>query len=234
LSALELANSPLVFFMCLIPVGVIVFQAVKLLTMAYSQGIQLGMKREDLNRCIRASVSISIIPPLQLVALMIALAPMIGKYFPWLRLSNIGAGAYENIAAELARNTLGVEYSALEPAGLLVIFMTMNLGMLLGQVVSLVALKGYDRTLKRQRKAHPFLMAATAAAFLGILARITVPYLVNWNTKLPVLSCLIGAGVMAACQVLGKKRPFLRDFSLTLAIVAAAGLCILAAWLGLK
>jgi hypothetical protein len=237
---LNLANSPAIFFACLIPVGIIVFQAVKLIAMSYKQGLSIGMKREDLNKCIRTAASISILPALSLVTLMIALAPSIGVFFSWLRLSNIGAGAYETLAAGIAASAAGVELSSLGNAtNLMTVYITMNLGMIVGTIVVLVSLKSYDKTLRKQRKSNPFLLVATSAMFLGILARLTMPYVLNgrWlapfrmeNQRmiLPFFAVITGALVMAICQLASKKAKIFQDFSLTFSIIGGIVVCIVA------
>lgn len=96
---LDVANSGFMFILCLIPVGVIVLQAVRFMMMAWKQGIEIGMDKNKLKKCITTSATISVIPALSLVSLMIAMSPNMGKFFPWLRLSNIGAGGYEPMAA---------------------------------------------------------------------------------------------------------------------------------------
>jgi len=231
---LDLANSSLMFFMCAIPVAIITYQAVKLLMMAYKQGLSIGMSKEDLNKCIKTSASISVLPALSLVTLLIALAPSLGKFFPWLRLTNIGSGAYEPMAAELALQTIGAgAFSALTPAGLMTVYMTMNLGMCIAPVVTLVFLKSYDRKLRKSKATNPFIVIGTGAAFLGIIARLSVPYYVNFPAKLPFISVITGTLAMLVCYFLGKKITLLRDFGLSLSIVAGVIVCILAVQAGL-
>lgn len=231
---LDVANSGFMFVLCLIPVVVIVAQAVRFMLMAWKRGLEIGMDKEKLKKCITTSISISIVPAFSLVTLLIALAPQIGKFFPWLRLSNIGAGGYEAIAAGIAMEASGAaEWAQLTLLGFVTVMLTMNLGMSVAPVVTLFSLKKYDKTLKKAKASNPFIMIGTAAAFTAVIARLAVPYYTNFSNKLAVISSITGTIVMYVCVKMKKKVPFLNDFSLSLALIAGAVVCIIVAAAGL-
>lgn len=227
---LDVANSGFMFLMCLVPVVVIVIQAVRFMIMAWKQGIEIGMNKEKLKKCITTSATISIVPALSLVSLMIAMSPNIGKFFPWLRLSNIGAGGYEPLAAGIGLEAAGFsEYSALTLGGFVVIMLVMNIGMSLAPLNTLLTLKGYDKALKKAKNTNKFLLIGTSAAFAAVIARLNVPYFTNFAKVLPLLSACAGALVMFLCLKLKKKHPVIGDFSLSIAIIAAVVACCLVA-----
>ena len=49
---LDVANSGLMFALCLVPVCVIVLQALRFMAMAWKQGLEIGMDKEKLKKCI--------------------------------------------------------------------------------------------------------------------------------------------------------------------------------------
>lgn len=227
---LDVANSGLMFVLCLVPVCVIVVQALRFMAMAWKQGLEIGMDKEKLKKCITTSATISVIPALSLVSLMIAMSPNIGKYFPWLRLSNIGAGGYEPLAAGIGLEAAGfTEYSALTLGGFVVIMMVMNIGMSIAPVNTMLTLKGYDKALKKAKTTNRFLLIGTSAAFAAVVARLNVPYFTNFGNTLPFLAATTGAIAMFLCMKVKKKIPVLGDFALSIAIIAGVFVCCIVA-----
>lgn len=227
---LDVANSGFMFVLCLIPVGVIVLQALRFMIMAWKQGIEIGMDKNKLKKCITTSATISVIPALSLVSLMIAMSPNLGKFFPWLRLSNIGAGGYEPMAAGIGLEAAGfTEYSACTLGGFVVIMMVMNIGMSLAPVNCLLTLKGYDKALKKAKKTSRFLLIGTSAAFAAVVARLNVPYFTDFSKMLPFVAAVTGAVFMFICMKLKSRYPVIGDFALSIAIVAGVIVCCLVA-----
>lgn len=183
-----------------------------------------------MKKCITTSATISVIPALSLVSLMIAMSPNLGKYFPWLRLSNIGAGGYEPLAAGIGLNAAGFEeYTALTLGGFVVIMLVMNIGMSIAPINTLLTLKGYDKALKKAKKTNRFLLIGTSAAFAAVVARLNVPYFADYAKKLPFVSAVVGALFMFICMKLKKKCPVIGDFSLSIAIIAGVAACCMLA-----
>ncbi len=227
---LDVANGGLMLAMCLIPVAVIIVQALRFMAMAWKRGLELGMDKEKLKKCVTTSISISVVPALSLVSLMIAMSPNLGKYFPWVRLSNIGAGGYEPLAAGIGLEAAGFsDYTALTLGGFVVIMMVMNIGMSIAPVNTFLTLKGYDKVLKKAKKTNRFLLIGTSAAFAAVVARLNVPYFTNVGNILPFAAAVVGAITMFICIKLKKKFPVLGDFSLSLAILAGVIVCCLIA-----
>ena len=227
---LDVANSGLMFALCLVPIGVIVAQALRFMIMAWKKGVEIGMDKAKLKKCITTSATISVIPALSLVTLMIAMSPNLGKFFPWLRLSNIGAGGYEPLAAGIGLEAAGFsDYTALTLGGFVVIMMVMNIGMSIAPVNTILTLKGYDKVLKKAKTTSRFLLIGTSAAFAAVVSRLNVPYFTNFSKILPFVAASVGAVAMFICMKLKKKVPVLGDFALSIAIIAGVIACCLIA-----
>ena len=227
---LDVANSGLMFALCLVPIGVIVVQALRFMIMAWKKGVEIGMDKAKLKKCITTSATISVIPALSLVTLMIAMSPNLGKFFPWLRLSNIGAGGYEPLAAGIGLEAAGFsDYTTLTLGGFVVIMMVMNIGMSIAPVNTILTLKGYDKVLKKAKTTSRFLLIGTSAAFAAVVARLNVPYFTNFSKILPFVAASVGPVAMFICMKLKKKVPVLGDFALSIAIIAGVIACCLIA-----
>lgn len=231
---LEVANSGFMFVLCLIPVLIILAQTFIFIHSAWKKGLELGFDKAKMKQCITTSATFSIIPSLSLVALFVALSVGIGKFFPWLRLSNIGAGAYEAVAAEIAMTTSGAsEWSELTLAGFVTVMLCMNFGMSIAPLNTILTQKGYDKKLKKARKSNAFILIGTSAAFAGIIARLTVPYFLDVAHILPLAAAVSGALIMFLCSYFGKNKPVLKEFGLSLGIVGGVVVCIICAAAGL-
>lgn len=231
---LDIANSSFMFVLCLIPILSILLQTVAFIRISWKQGKEIGFSTDKMKQCIKSSAVFSIIPSLALVAIMVALCTMIGKFFPWLRLSNIGAGPYEAIAANIGFTATGAaSYSELDLAGFCTIMITMNVGMCVAPLNVLFTLKTYDKTLRKAKVSNPFLIIATSAAFIGIICRLCIPSFLDFTNHLGMLAAITGALVMYACLQLGKKKSMFKEFGLSFGIIAGVIACIIAAALGM-
>jgi hypothetical protein len=83
---LDVANSPAVFLIVLVPVVFVLVQAVLFIRI----GIR-GMEKGTARKVIVNSAVFSIVPSLPIVITLAALILVLGTYIPWLRLSVIGS-----------------------------------------------------------------------------------------------------------------------------------------------
>lgn len=232
---LDIANSGYMFVLCLIPILAILGQTVAFIRLAWKQGKAIGFSTDKMKQCIKSSAVFSIIPSLALVAIMVALVTMLGKFFPWLRLSNIGAGPYEAIAANIGFTATGAaSFEELTLAGFCTIMITMNVGMSIAPLNTLLTLKTYDKTLRKAKVSNPFLIIATSAAFVGIICRLCVPYILDFSNHLAMLAAIVGGAVMYGCLMIGKKKSTFKEFGLSFGIIAGVLACIIAAAMGMS
>lgn len=95
-------NSPVIFALVAIVIGVVIAQSVFFLTKAYKRGLELGMDKSVLNDTIKRSAIFTIAPAVAIFMGVVSLVKMLGVALPWLRLSIIGAVTYELPAAKNA------------------------------------------------------------------------------------------------------------------------------------
>lgn len=180
---LEFANSYTMLLICAIPVTFVTFQAILFLKKSYNRGIELGMSKADLNRVIRNSGIFTIVPALPILIFLIILAPSLGKFLPWLRLSVIGSGAYENIVANATLKSLGLDqFGQLDLQGFIVIMLTMTVSILAGVLGTIFLLKPYSKKLQSiESKKGGFGEHLIPAIFIGMIVAIAAPYFIPKN-----------------------------------------------------
>lgn len=104
----HVANSGLLFLLCGIVVAFVLYQAFAFIRRAWRRGLELKMQPETMKRVMKSSVIFSIIPSLPILIILLVLMPNLGRYFPWLRLSVVGSGVYENMAADITAKAHGL------------------------------------------------------------------------------------------------------------------------------
>lgn len=106
---LKVANSSFLFVMGAMVFFFIIIQSALFLRKGLIRGNEIGMERKKLMGSIKQSVIFSIVPSLPIIISLIAMVPVLGLYFPWIRLSIIGSAPYELIAADIGSKAMGIE-----------------------------------------------------------------------------------------------------------------------------
>ena len=214
---LELANSNTMAILCGITILIVLLQPILFVMLAIKQGKKLEMTSEELKEAARSSAIFSIIPSLPIVVSYLMLVPMLGRYFPWLRLSVVGSAAYETMIADMAARAFGLESMSVENVPLDVfigILFVVSVAILGGNIFNVFFLKTYDKGVEKiKNKNAAMVPIITGGMFLGMYGSLATPYLVN-VTNIPAISAILGAGVAALVLTkASQKVKRLREFS---------------------
>lgn len=93
-------NSLFLFLVVGIIMAYVLFQAIVFMRKGWNEALRLGIEKNALKRIVRSAVSITIIPSIQVLLVLIVLVPILGIPLPWLRLSVIGAATFEMMGAQ--------------------------------------------------------------------------------------------------------------------------------------
>lgn len=225
------ANSSTMLIFCALAIGVVLVQAVVFMCVAWKRALALGYTTKDLLKVVKSSAVFSIVPSLPIVISYMILLPSLGKYFPWLRLSIIGSATYETMAANMAATSFGFElgddFSANIYGSLLWV---VTMGIFLSSLSSLL-LKSFDKKMQTiTAKPNSFGMMIPNIMFVGMMATISAPYLVDVTNIPSVATIIVSAGAMIGMNVLGKKVPALKEFAFSLSMIAGmAAACVVTA-----
>ncbi len=213
----------------------ILSQSTLFLLKAWRRGVHAGIDKEKLKAAIRQSVIFSIIPSLPILISLVAMAPVLGIYFPWIRLSIIGSAPYELMAADVGAKSMGVTglgaegYTAAVFANSMWI---MSLGIVWGLVIVIFFLNRIQGTISKAKKKDagwvPIMIGALFAGLLSVfLADVIAPSILQLFADevgkpvlgLPVL--LVSAVSMGFFGILIKKFKMnrLQDFALSFSMV---------------
>lgn len=240
---LDVANSSFLAIMGGIIFVFLLCQCTLFLRKAWKRGIEAGINRDKLKGAVRQSMVFSIIPSLPILISLVAMAPILGIYFPWIRLSVIGSAPYELIAADVGAKSMGISglggegYTATVFAGSMWI---MSLGIIWGLVIVIFFLNRIQSTISKAKNRDanwiPIMISALFAGLLSVFVADTVAG--SLYSLLPGVDAAFGLGlpimaISALCMIfigiLIKKfqADWLKDFALSFSMVIAMAAAVL-------
>ena len=229
----EIANSPILFIVCLVPIIIAIIQAAGFVKMGKKEAVKLDLPKGTLKKVVINSAVFTIIPTLPVVITLAVLMAVLGKYIPWLRLSVMGSMAYESFAADLTIKAFGLGglgEAELTPSIFVSAVWVMTLAIMVSPVFNILFLKKYDRKLQSYKKEGGLLSIAGSALLIGMLATLFIPELVNFHHPIGILVGLVAGGCVLLLDYIAKKsgKKVLGQFSFTISMVVGMAAAVIA------
>lgn len=224
------ANSSVMAIFCGLAILVVLVQAVIFFRIAWKQALQLGFTKSDLMKVVKSSAVFSVVPSLPIIISYMILLPALGKFFPWLRLSVIGSATYETLAANMAVTSFGFDSlgsADFSPDVFGSLLWVVTLGVFLSSMSALL-LKRFDVKMKSvTENPNSFGKVIPNIMFLGMMATLSAPYLVDIGNFPSVAAIVVSAAVMIGLNAVGKRHPALKEFAFSLSMIAGmASACL--------
>ncbi len=222
---LAIANSSQLYIWGLIILLIIFVQAILFIRLAWKEGKRIGMTSKRMLTGFRAGVISAIVPSIAIVLTFIAMIPVLGIPVPWIRLSVIGSGPYELLAAGIGAESMGV--TGLGGEGYTAQVFTnsvwiMTIGAMWSSLIVFFFLKkikkGYQKIEKRDAQ---WMRIISNAAFFGVVS----VFMAGPITKggLSLVTLISGATIMTICAFLVVKCKMnkLKEFALAISMIGA-------------
>lgn len=227
---MKVANGSVLYVLAGGLIVFVVIQSIIFLKMAWARGIEIGLTREKLMETVKTSAVFAIIPSIPIVIALIAISPVLGLPFSWMRLSVIGSQTYEIIAAKIGASSMGIK-SLVDPGYTAEVFANsmwvMSVGIIWGLVLCIFMLKKYQNRMKKvQQKDSVWAEILVNALFFGMLSVFLGGPIVAGGISLYVL--LGSAMIMLLVTWIGNltKLQWIKDFALSVSMVAGMGLAV--------
>jgi hypothetical protein len=228
---LQVANGGLLYFLASIVIVFVLFQSVIFLKMAWERGLSIGLTKEKMLEAVKTSAIFTIVPSIPIIIALIAMAPVLGIPFSWLRLSVIGSQSYELIAAGIGASTMGIKNLG-DPGYTAQVFSNsmwvMTVGIIWGLLLCIFYLKKYQSKIKGiQKKDSTWAEIMINALFFGMLSVFLGRPITTGGLSLLVL--LSSAVVMLLLTWLSKvlNKSWIKDFALSVSMVAGMAFAVL-------
>ncbi len=222
---LDIANSPALFILCLIPIVFAIIQSSLFIRLGCKEAKNMEFPQGTVKKVVANSAIFSIITSLPIIITLAVLMGVLGKYVPWLRLSVIGSAAYEGFAADLTIKGFGLSglgEASLTPEIFVSAVYVMSWTVLLASpVLCVVFLKRYDNKLKSMKKSSGFLAIGTGAMFIGMLSVLFVPELLDFENPNGIVAAIVAGASGLLFDYIRKRtgKKLFSDFAFPLSMV---------------
>lgn len=217
-----IANSSIMAILAGLAIAFAMVQSIIFFRMGYRRAVELGFTKDDIKKVVKASAIFSVIPSIPIIISYMVLLPVLGKFFPWLRLSVIGSATYETMVANMAVTSFGFEglgSASLTPDVYVAIMWIVTIGMMISSL-SVVLLKSYDSKMKElQEDKDSFGALVGPIMFLGMMATFSAPYLVDVSNPVSTVTIAVSAISMIGLDKLSEKYKSLKEFTFSLSMI---------------
>lgn len=228
---LQVANSKMLWVISFSIVFVVLVQALLFARLSYKVAGELGYPRVKCNEALRTGLISAIGPSIAIFVVMVGMMSVVGTPITWLRLSIIGSASTELTAATVGAQAAGVEFGSSEYDlyALSTSFWTMAVngtGWLL--ITALFTHKLEDIRLKIGGGNPVWLGILSVAAALGAFGYLNMNLAVgairNINKAAagaagPIYAIIAGLVSMLAVTKIAHKLPWLREYTLGIAMI---------------
>jgi hypothetical protein len=228
---LKLANSSIVFILAILLISFVLIQSIIFLIVAWRRGKEIGISRHKMMNTVKSSAIFSIVPSIPIVISLIAIIPILGIPFSWLRLSIIGSAPYELISADIGAKSMGIERLGAEGYTSEVFINSMwvmSIGIIWGLLMCIFFLRKYESKMKSiKNKDSKWMTILINSLFFGMLSVFLGSPIVKGGVSLLVL---VSSGIiMWFITYIGKriKKEWINNFSLAISMVGGMTLAIL-------
>lgn len=218
----KIANSPILWAITIIAVGLVLFQTINFLRKSFKAGKEMGISKEEMKTAL-VTGSISAIGPSVVVVIgMVSLLIVVGGPTALMRLAYIGNVAYELLAAEFAADAYGVALTdAVIPPE---VFATALWGMAIGCVgwivVTALLTHRMDKfTNKLAGGKAAMIPVISSAAMLGAYGYLNAGYAISMDRN--TVALITGFTIMLIVTLIYKKtkKKWLNEWGLTFAMI---------------
>lgn len=222
---LHIANSNILFIMGGVIVLFVLLQAVLFIRHAWNEGLKICLARQQMLKSLRSGMISAIVPSIPIVVTLISMVAVLGIPVPWIRLSVIGSGPYELLAAGIGAKSMGVEklggvgYTAQVFANSAWV---MTVGAMWSSLIVFFFLRKIGNVYKRiENGDSSWMEIVSSSAFFGVVCIFIAEPLTQGGLSL--ITLLSGAVLMTVCAVLvfKCKMAWLKEFALPLSMIGA-------------
>jgi len=222
----KICNAPWMFIWVTVLLIAVLLQCVIYMRHAWKHALELGLDRQQIKKGLTTGITISILPTLPVLLVLISLMPLLGKPLPWLRLSIIGSAYYETYAASTALSCVGESFTVggYTINGWIAAAWVMTVGGSACILWSTLAIKPISVLYEKAEKIDMNLVLTIGSGCLaGIMGYVSVTYgfsSMSTNGIVFLISFLVGALIVILYNKMPKLK-WLKDYVMTFSMIIA-------------
>lgn len=223
-------NSGLMWIMCAIVIAAVAIQTIIFMRKGWKQAKELGIPDDVIKGTVKNSAIFSIVPTIPTIIALIVLLPLLGTPFPWLRLSVIGSGSFETLAATMGISGAGGTFGeSLTNQATVSALWVMTVGGTACTIVTLIILRPICTVFdKFQGKNYAFIGVVGICSIAGVIGCLFIQYgTASSNTFIVSMSAFVMA---AGLKLLVAKKPKLKklsEYNLSISLITGMAVAIL-------
>lgn len=204
----------------------VIVQCLIFMKVAWKHALEIGLQPAQIKKGLTTGITVSIMPTLPVLLVLLSLMPLLGTPLPWLRLSIIGSAYYETYAASTALECVGevFEVNGYSAAGWIAAAWVMTVGGSACVLWSSLAIKPISMIYEKAEKFDLKLVLTIGSGCLaGVMAYVSVTYGFSAMSTKGVVFC-ISFAVGALLVFLHNKMPkakWMSDYLMTISMIAA-------------
>jgi len=216
---LEIANSPLMWCMCLPLVVLVMAQVVVFARKTIAAARLAGISKEDCMKAFRTGMISAIGPSAAVFIVMVGLMSVIGAPMSWMRLSVIGSAEAELLHAGLGASAVGQSlggagYDSTGFSASIWAMSTMSISWLIMLVFIPQAAKVENAIAKKDGQ---LMQVFSTACMIGIMTFMSVERIsAGWDMA---IAAIAAAGCMLLLSRTAKRAPFLKEYHLGISML---------------
>ena len=107
MSGMDFANSPVVWIFGSAIVALVIFQAIKFLSLSKKAAREIGMSDSEIKRAVKTGSITAIGPSIGIIIVAVSLISLIGNPLTMMRIGVIGSAPIESMGAQLSAESAG-------------------------------------------------------------------------------------------------------------------------------
>lgn len=114
MTGMEFANHPVVWIFASAIIVLVIFQAIKFLSMSRKRAAEVGLTNREINSAIKTGAITAIGPSIGIIIVAVSLISLIGNPLTMMRIGVIGSAPIESMGAQLSAEAAGIQLGGAE------------------------------------------------------------------------------------------------------------------------
>ena len=220
---MKMANSPIMWIACGIPLVWVIIQAVIYYQKSKKTALEMGITEKKIKHATKSASIASIGPCFVMVATMLSLMLNVGAPLAWLRVDFIGSVSYELTGAQMAADALGIEMGSaqMDANFLCVAAIVMTTGCIVWIIFTLLFADKMEKVNMIMAGGNKVLVPALGTgAIIGCYSSLTVDRVFPIGPN--VCAIIVAGGLMGFLTTYNKKanKQWIKDWGMSLCMIA--------------